>query len=162
MKIGLIIGTIVLLVVVGVGAFYAGDNYGQSQVQNVRYQFFAGRGGQGGGQGGNGGAGGQGGQFRGTFGTVKSIQGNTLTVTQQDGTTQTLTLTAQTTIQKTVDGTPSDLQPGDRITIVTDPNSTNVAQMIQIRPNTPNGQGGGRNGGQNGSQAQPTPQTQSQ
>jgi hypothetical protein len=141
-----------LVVVVGVGAFFAGNAYGQQQAQNIRNDFFRAR--QGGAGGANGAAGqpglggqagqspqggqnGQGGRPV-AFGTVKSISGNTLVVTQQDGTSVTVTLDSQTAIQKTAVGTAADIQPGERVTVTSDQTGSNVvARSIQLRPNTP-------------------------
>ena len=135
---------LIVIAVVGVGAFIAGSNYGEAQAQNTRAEFFRNR--QGGapngqgaptGQNGQNGQNGQGGQFGrpAAFGTIKSISGNTIQVTQQDGTTVTVTVDQQTTYQKTVSGTLSDLQPGERITIMSNQTGGNiVARDIQIRP----------------------------
>ena len=127
---------VVLLAVVGVGAFFAGSNYGQAQAQNVRAEFFQTRQA---GQGANtqqGPAGVQGQFGRGAAtGTVKSVQGNTFQVTQRDGTTVTVTMDAQTQIQKTVAGTAADIKPGENITVLSDQTGTNItARTIQIRP----------------------------
>lgn len=131
---------VVLVAVVGVGAFFAGSSYGAQQAQNTRAEFLNAR---------QGGAGGQGGQFGSNAqtgqggpagrpaatGTVKSVNGNSLLVTQQDGSTVTVTVNAQTAIQKTVSGTLSDLQPGERITVISTQTGSNiVAQSIQLRP----------------------------
>src|SRR5512142_387564 len=95
---------IVLAVVIGAGGFFAGTAYGQSQAQDTRAEFFRNRaGGQGqfgqngqAGQAGQNGQGGQGGQFgrAAAFGTVKSVNGDTLVITQQDGSTVTVTTNA--------------------------------------------------------------------
>ncbi len=136
---------LVIAVVVGVGAFFAGTNYGQAQAQNTRNEFFRNR--QGGGPSGAAGQTGQTGQNNpgarpAAFGTIKNVSGNTLQLTQQDGTTVTVTVDNQTAIQKTVNGTVSDLQPGDRITVLGDQAGANItARSIQIRPaQNPSGQ----------------------
>jgi hypothetical protein len=132
---------LIVIAVVGAGAFIAGSNYGEAQAQNTRAEFFRNRqGGAPNGQGaptGQNGQNGQGGQFGrpAAFGTVKSVSGNTIQVTQQDGSTVTVTTDAQTTIQKTVSGALSDIQPGERITVMSgQTGSTIVARDIQIRP----------------------------
>jgi hypothetical protein len=132
---------LIVIAVVGAGAFIAGSNYGEAQAQNTRAEFFRNRqGGAPNGQGttsGQNGQNGQGGQFGrpAAFGTVKSVSGNTIQLTQQDGSTVTVTTDAQTTIQKTVSGALSDLQPGERITVMSSQTgSTIVARDIQIRP----------------------------
>jgi len=140
----------VLIIVVGAGAFFVGDNYGQQQAQNIRADFFRARQGGAGapsgapgqsGQNGQGGQFGQNGQQAGqggrpaAFGTVKSVNGSTIVVTQQDGSTVTVTVDSQTTFQKTVNGTISDIQPGERITVLSDQTGSNVmARSIQLRP----------------------------
>lgn len=137
---------IVLAVIIGAGGFFAGTAYGQSQAQDTRAEFFrnrqggtAGQTGQNGqpGQNGQFGQNGQGGQFGrpSAFGTVKSVSGNTIVVTQQDGSTVTVTTDAQTVVQKTVNGTVSDIQPGERVTVQSDQTGSNVlARAIQVRP----------------------------
>jgi hypothetical protein len=137
MKTPIIVAIVVVLIaVVGVGAFFAGSSYGQQQAQNTRAEFFNAR--QGGGAGGQNSQNGQGGQQFGrpaATGTVKSISGNALVVTQQDGSTVTVTLDSQTQIIKTVNGTTTDLQPGERITVMSDQTTGNIiARTIQLRP----------------------------
>lgn len=128
-----------LVVVAGVGGFFAGTSYGETQAQNIRSEFFRTRQGGANGQGANGGQTGQqgGGQFGRPLatGTVKSVQGNTIQVSQQDGSTVTVTMNSQTTIQKTSAGTAADLQPGTRVTVTGEQNGSDVtARVIQIRP----------------------------
>ncbi len=145
----IVVLVIVLVAVVGAGAFYEGSNYGFAQAQNIRTEFFQSRGGQGGAlsggtpsaQGtrgaGQGAQGGQGAQFvgRGVNGTVKSVDGNTMVVTQRDGSTVTVTINAQTAIQKVSTGTTGDLVPGANVTVTSsETGSTVTAQTIQIRP----------------------------
>jgi|OpeIllAssembly_1097287.scaffolds.fasta_scaffold28632_4 hypothetical protein len=55
-------------------------------------------------------------------GSVKSVQGNTITVTQVDGSTSTVAVDDKTTIQKLANGAISDVQPGLNI-IVTEQNN---------------------------------------
>jgi hypothetical protein len=140
----------VLVIVVGVGAFFVGNNHGQQQAQNIRNDFLRARQGGAGapngapgqaGQNGQGGQFGQNGQPAGpvgrpaAFGTVKSVNGNTIVVTQQDGSTVTVTVDSQTAIQKTTNGTISDIQPGERVTVLSDQTgSTVTARSIQLRP----------------------------
>lgn len=138
-----IIAVIVVAVVAG-GAFFAGTAYGQAQAQNTRAEFFRNR--QGGGNGGafgqngangqNGGMGQNGASGRpAAFGTVKSVNGDTIVLTQQDGSTVTVTVNNQTTIQKQTTGSLSDIQPGARITVTSDQTGSQiVARGIQVRP----------------------------
>lgn len=140
----------VLVIVVGVGAFFAGSAYGEAQAQNTRAEFLRTR--QGGtgapsgapgqfgqpGQSGQGNQGTQGGQQFGrpiASGTVKSVSGNIVQVTLQDGSVATFNVDAQTVIQKTVNGTIGDIQAGERITALGDQSgNTSTARTIQIRP----------------------------
>lgn len=131
---------VVLIAVVGGGAFFAGSAYGQQQANNTRAEFFNARGGGAGGQFAQNGQNAQGAPQFGrpaANGTVKSISGNTLVVTQRDGSTVTVTLNSQTQIIKTVSGATSDLQPGENITVMSDQTSGNiVARTIQLRAAT--------------------------
>lgn len=135
---------LLVIVIVGVGAFFAGSSYGEAQAQNIRSEFFASRQGGTGGQFGQPGQGGQPGQQgQGNFaggrpaatGTVKSVEGNTVQVTEQNGNTVTVTVNGQTSIQKTINGTTADLTAGTRITVMGSQNGGTVtASVIQIRP----------------------------
>ncbi len=143
-----IIIAVVVALVAGGGAFFAGTAYGEAQAQNTRSEFLRNRGFGGNGQtatGQNGQAGqnGQNGQFArpAAFGTVKSVSGNTIVLTMQDGSTVTVTVNAQTTYQKTDSGSLSDVQPGERLTVTSDQTGANItARGIQIRPNGPTAQ----------------------
>jgi len=78
-----------------------------------------GQGGQGGfqakgGQGGQGGFQGKGGQGAFIFGSVQKVEGDTLTIQTQQGTT-TVRITDQSRIEKTVAGALTDIQPGVQI-----------------------------------------------
>ncbi len=140
-----LIAIVVVVLMAGSGAagYYFGNQNGLTTAQNIRTEFFAGRTGGTGGQfaTGNsqgtpqaqgtrgGGQGGQGGQFAGLLagratanGSVKTVQGNTITVTQNDGSSATVTVDDKTTIQKFVTGTIADVQPGLTI-IVTEQNN---------------------------------------
>ncbi|MDE3091460.1 MAG: hypothetical protein KGJ80_18995 [Chloroflexota bacterium] len=132
-----VIGALVLVMVAGGGGFFAGTSYGQAQAQNIRADFFRQRSGN---QANASGQGSQAGQFGGrpaAVGTLKSVQGDTITVTQNDGTIVTVNVNAQTVIQKTVTGTLGDLQAGERVTVLSDQTGSNVtAQTVQIRPST--------------------------
>ncbi len=136
---------VVVIAVVGVGAFFAGTSYGEAQAQNTRAEFLRNRQGGTGGPGGTFGQNGQNGQNAqnntfgraAAFGTVKSVDGNTIQLTQQDGSTVTVTVNSQTTIQKTVNGTVGDIQPGERLTVFSDQTGSNLtARAIQVRPSS--------------------------
>ncbi len=130
---------LVLVGIVGFGSYSYGQSIGLTQAQNIRAEFFSSR------QGGTNSAGdlqgGQGGQRAGGVagraaanGTVKSIQGNTITVTERDGSTVTVNIDAQTVIQKTSTASVNDIQPGQNITVLSGQTGSNItAQTIQIR-----------------------------
>ena len=119
-----VVVAIVLMGAAGFGGYTMGHSAGLTDAQNVRNEFFQQRFGQSGGNGqsaqGQGGQVGQSGQFTRrpvAFGTVKSVQGNTIELTAADGSTVTVSTTSQTTVQKTVAGAVSDIKPGDRISV---------------------------------------------
>ncbi len=127
---------LVLVGIVGYGAYSYGQSVGLTQAQNIRAEFFASR------QGANaagdstqaGQRGAQGARPAAT-GTVKSVQGNSITVTQRDGTTVTVNVDAQTVVQKTTNGTVGDIQPGQNVTVLSSQSGNDItAQTIQIRP----------------------------
>ncbi len=70
----------------------------------------------GGGGRGQGGAGGGAG-FGGTAGTVQSVNGNTITITDASGQTHTITFDASTTITKSDTATAADITPGQNIVV---------------------------------------------
>lgn len=145
---------VVLMAASGGAGYYLGDQSGFSRAQNIRTEFAQQRFGgnaqgaavdpsqvQGGQQGqsrsaGQGGQGGQGaGQFAGrptANGTVKSVDGNKITVTQQDGSTTTVTVDSKAVIQKTGTGTVADIQPGLRITVVEQTTGNATTQRITL------------------------------
>ncbi len=121
-KIFAIIGGIVLLLVVAGGSFYGGIVYQRAQAANLQASFFANRGGGTGGGGGgnfpglNGGGNGGNAANRGAVGQIKSIDGNTITISTPQAEVK-VTLTGTTVIDKTVTGTVSDLTVGERIVV---------------------------------------------
>ncbi len=130
---------LVLVGIVGFGAYSYGQSVGLTQAQNIRAEFFSTR------QGAannaadptQGGASGQrGGQAlrAAATGTVKAVQGNTITVTERDGSTVTVNIDPQTVIQKTTAASVGDIQPGQNITVMSSQTGANItAQTIQIR-----------------------------
>lgn len=146
-----IVGGVVLVLVVGGGAFYGGMVFERSRESDIQGRFFAERGGFPGDFGGFGQDGmsgfqgpgdhadGQGafqgwtGFTRGAAGTVKSIEGDTLLLsTAQDVTT--VILTDQTVINLFVDGELEDLTPEQRVTVIGQRTEAGeiVAEIIQI------------------------------
>lgn len=148
-KILIIVSVILLVVLVGVGGFFGGMAYKTNQQNQVQARFFEQRGGppQGGqfqfdGQfpegtpfpgdlSGTFNQAGGGFQGRGTMGQVKGIDGNILTLsTAQDVTT--VNLSDTTTIQKSVEGSTNDLQPGVRVIVVGERDDQGNMNAIQI------------------------------
>ncbi len=141
------VGVLVMLLVVGGVAFAAGSEYGKTQAQNIRTEFLQSRfGNQGqGGQPGQGqqgqsdqtGQAGRAGQFAraAVAGTVKSVDGNKITVTMQNGNAVTVTVDQQTRIVKTVSATATEIQAGVRVLVTSDQTGSNVtARAITIEP----------------------------
>ncbi len=137
-----------LVMVLCGGAFYGGMIFEQYRRSNVQAQFFAERGGlmPGGGQmpGGFGGDGIPGGQpaagmevmaARGAFGTIESIDGDTLILTSGDQSTSVL-LTGDTTIQVLVSAERGELVPGLSVSVAgeQDVQGQLTAFSIQILP----------------------------
>lgn len=140
MKNVLVIVVLIVVVagVVGVVAYSAGQSYGETQAQNIRSEFFQSRSGTAG-QSGQGGTAAQGSNVRNqagrsvAAGSIMSIQGSTIQLTQQDGTSVTVNLSGQTVIQKVTVGSASDLQMGQHVSVQgTETNGQVAATMIQI------------------------------
>jgi hypothetical protein len=75
------------------------------------------------------------GQGGGVFGTVTKVDGNTVTVTQRDGSTATVVIPSTATISKTDSGTIADLKPGTSVVVRgTTANGTTTAQNVTIAP----------------------------
>ncbi len=127
---------VVLVAVVGIGAYLMGQSNGLTEAQNIRTEFLQSRSGTSSTQG----TGSQtGASVRSQTGrplangTIKSIQGQVVEVTQQDGTSVLVALSGQTVIEKLVTGTPSDLQVGQRVSVQGTQATGQVnAQLIQI------------------------------
>ncbi len=144
----LIVLDLLIIAVVGVGAYMYGMNIGLTQATNIRTEFFQSRSASSA-QGDTTQAQiGQQGQRAGgtaarntTTGTVKGVQGNSIQVTLRDGSTVTVNVDAQTVIQQTVASTLSDIKSGENITVLSDQTgSTITARTIQVRPAGANGQ----------------------
>ncbi len=141
----IIIGGVVLAVLLAAGSFYGGMAYQRTQTNNVRNRFLASRGLNGTTNGfTNGGTGNgnfQGGFGRGAQGTIKSINGNTLTIaTAQNDIT--VTLSGTTVIDKTSPASTTDLAQGDRVVVTgqRDSSGNMTATQILIEPATQTGQ----------------------
>lgn len=136
------VAMVILMAIAGGAGYYLGDQNGFTRAQNIRTEFVNQRFGpqaQGAGidssqfAGGQQRSGGQGAaQFAGrptASGTVKSVEGNKITVTQQDGSTVSVTVDDKTVIQKQVNGAIADVQVGMRIT-VTEQGNTKRIQLL--------------------------------
>ncbi len=141
----IIIGGVVLAVLLAAGSFYGGMAYQRTQTNNIRNRFLASRGLNGTTNGfTNGGTGNgnfQGGFGRGAQGTIKSINGNTLTIaTAQNDIT--VTLSGTTVIDKTSPASTTDLAQGDRVVVTgqRDSSGNMTATQILIEPATQTGQ----------------------
>jgi hypothetical protein len=89
----------------------------------------------------------------GVLGTVTKVEGNTITLTQRDGTTATVVVPSGATISKTVSGSLSDLKAGTQIAVRgTTANGKTTADTVAIANGTGGfgGFGGGFGGRQNG------------
>lgn len=141
MKTTLIIVIAIAVVVAagaGVGGFFAGKAYQTNHANTVRNDFLRSRGITNFNPNGvNGAATGTNGQAQafggGTFGTVKSIDGNTLTLTTAQNTEVKVTLSDTTRIEKTTAGTTADLQAGQQVTVSGQRDSSgNIATVTQV------------------------------
>ena len=126
-------------VVMGAGGFFGGYKYAQSKAprlgnfQNLsteqRAQFFGGNGTGGTRRTGQGGMGMVSGQ-------VISMDGKSITVKMQNGSTKNVFYSGSTQVRKTADGAISDVSSGTEVTVMGAANSDGsiTAQNIQIRP----------------------------
>ncbi len=134
---GVMAGLVVLAIVAGVGGFVVGMGVGSRRAANVRRQFLAERTGGSGGFGlwlGNAPDGGQGNAGPAVMGTVKSVNGDTVTVTTRNGDVE-VRVGSDTTVRKMGEGTIADIQPGQRITVMGDSaNGTVTARSVQVVP----------------------------
>ena len=141
-----IIIAIIAVVIVSIGFFYGGMQYGIKKAKTTQVANrgnFGGemgignqRGGQRDGQNGGqrmGGANGAGG-FIG--GEIISKDDKSITVKSQDGNSKIIFFSDSTTVGKTVDGSASDLSTGQQVMVngKTNADGTIAAQNIQIRP----------------------------
>jgi ABC-type Na+ efflux pump permease subunit len=136
-----ILVTVVIVVIVGAGAFYGGMKYAQSKsltpqsFQNLtaqqRQQLFANAGGTRSGT--------RTGQGTSGFsaGQIIAKDDKSITIKMQDGSSKIVFYSDTTQVQKSTNGTSSDLQIGQEVTANGTANSDGsvTAQSIQIRPN---------------------------
>lgn len=125
MKNKIIIAVVVL--VVGVGAFYSGVNYGKAQIptRSAVGQFGSGQ---------NGSRGARGNGF--VAGEILSKDATSITLKLTTGGSKIVFTTASTTVSKSTSGTLSDLDTGANVTIqgVANSDGSVTAQSVQIRP----------------------------
>ncbi len=146
-KVIIVITAVVLAVAIGAGGFYGGMAYERNQANQIRSQFLASRGLTGTGTG-------NGTQRRGLFagggttGQVKSISGNTLTVSTAQNVT-TVNLSNTTRIEKAAPGAASDIQPGQQVIVSGQrDNSGNInATQVLILGSSPQNAGKAQNQG---------------
>ncbi len=140
---------VVAVLLVGAAAFFGGRQMGVTAGQESRSAAAAGFFAQRGGGGGQGGQGGQGGG-RGLSGTIASVDGSSVSLTLNDGSTAKVSLAADGVVRHQVNGTLADLKVGDRVVAIgTQNGDTFAATALQI---------GGGPGGPGGSpRATPTP-----
>jgi len=161
-----IIASIVVLLVVAGGSFYAGMKYdaGKSVSQ------VAARGGQGGfgGTAGRGAGAGQGAAGRGASangaaaggfsgGQITAKDDTSITIANRGGGSQIVFFSPSTTVGKSVTGATTDLSIGEQVTVTGKANSDGsiAAQDIQIRPAAPAGAPAAAGQAQGQSQSQP-------
>jgi len=128
----MVIIAVILIVVAAAGGFYAGIQYQKSQ----RASQFAGRSG-GNGQGFAGRFGGQnGGSITPIRGQVLSIDNNSITVKQTDGTTKIIVLSSTTAFNQSQKASKSDLKTGDNVMVIGSTNSDGsvTASNVSINP----------------------------
>ncbi|MEJ2598631.1 MAG: DUF5666 domain-containing protein [Anaerolineales bacterium] len=134
-KVLVVIAVIALLAVAAGAGFQYGKMYQSNQANQIRSQFLRSRGINPGNGYGSGGA--RAARFGGgVFGQLKNINGNTLTVSTQNG-DETVDLTANTQIEKTTAGTTADLKTGEQLIVrgQRDSSGTVAAETVQINNN---------------------------
>ena len=142
------IAMIILVIVVGAGAFFGGMKYDQSQRASQFAARGAGAGQQGAGAGAAGRAGGQRGAGAGmqnggagdfAGGQVTAKDDTSITVKTRNGGSQIVFFAPSTTIDKSVVGVSSDLSVGQQVMAngKNNPDGSLAATTIQIRPDTP-------------------------
>jgi hypothetical protein len=141
MKNNLII-TVVLVLIVGAGAFFGGMKYQQSK-SDANRQAFNGTGGYGAGNGGQ--ARNRTTGNRQVIGDVISQDDKSITVKLQDGSSKIVLISTNTTVNKASEGSTSDLKVGERVGVFGSDNSDGsvTAQNIQLNPMFRGGPGSG-------------------
>jgi len=124
--------TVIVVIIVGVAAFFGGMKYQQSKVSafsqgqgNFRQRMGQAQGQQGQVQ-----------TFRPVRGSVLSVDSNTLTVKLQDGSSKIVVLSGSTIYAKEASSTKDDLKKGDNVMVTGTSNSDGsiTAQNVQLNP----------------------------
>lgn len=149
-----IVITIAIALVVGGAGFYGGTVYEKNSLASINQKGtgmmpgnFSGRNSAADGQGsartgGTGMRNGNGGGF--ITGEVTAKDDKSITVKDRNGSSKIILYSSSSTVGKTVDGSSSDLATGQEVMVAGTTNSDGsvTAQNIQIRPATPQGNGG--------------------
>ena len=126
------IGFIVIALIIGIGIGYAGSSAFRpsATAQNARGSFSGMNGGARGGIGGGGGL---------LSGTVAKEDSGSITLNTRDGSSRVVLITPATTVQKSVNGSLTDVAVGSTIFVTGATNSDGSvsATSIQLRPATP-------------------------
>lgn len=125
-----IIGVLVVVAVVGVGAFYGGMTYANSQSPAQGNRQFTAQFNGNGGMRGNRGAGNL------TAGEILSKDASSITIKMPDGSTRIALVSTSTRVTKSTDGSLGDLSTGTNVVVIGSANADGslTAQSIQIRP----------------------------
>jgi hypothetical protein len=145
MKLNQIISTLVLLVVVGVGAFFGGTKYQQSKITSQFTQRTGANGEIGQGMGRNNTADttvknrGQVTGFRQTVGEIISADDKSVTVKLTDGSSKIILLSDSTVVNQTATASKTDLKVGTKVAVMGDTNTDGsiTSKTIDINPVVP-------------------------
>jgi len=142
---GIITMIVVALVAVGIG-FYGGVQYQKSQRSSVSGGMPGAPGGGTGQPGGTGKTGGSATTNRPVSGEITSMDSNSVTIKTQDGSSKIVLFSNSTKINKTSEGSSSDLKTGEQVTAIGPESSdgTVTAQTISVGGNMPQGMPSGQ------------------
>lgn len=128
--------TIVLIIVVGAGAFFGGMKYQQGKSAGQFRQFSGGVNGGRTGLAGRGSNGSNASGFRPVDGQIISSDNNSITVKLSDGSSKIIILSDNTVINQSSQATKADLKTGETVAVFGQQNSDGsvTAQNIQLNP----------------------------
>lgn len=128
MKNNIIATVVIVALVVGAGGFFAGMKYQESKSQSNRFANFQGA------RMGNFGQRAQG--VRAVNGEIISTDDKSITVKLSDGSSKIILLTDTSTVNKSSEGSKSDLKTGEKVAVFGTENSDGsvTAQNIQLNP----------------------------